>query len=50
MMTVQELIDKLNALPDKNKEIYCKDLWGASYKEIQDVDIENDDEPIITIV
>ena len=49
MITVQELIDKLNALPDKNQEIYCKDLWEASYKEIEDVVIDNDNEPIITI-
>lgn len=28
-MTVQELIDKLNSIPDKNQEIFCKNLWGG---------------------
>lgn len=49
-MTAQELIDKLNALIDKNQEIYCKDLFEASYKEIEDVVIDDDNEPIILII
>ena len=48
-MTVQELIDELNNLPDKDKKIYCKDLWEGCYKHIDDILLDEDDDPIITI-
>ena len=49
-MTVQELIDKLNSLPDKNQEIFCKNLWERLYYEIMEVSLDNEDNgPIITV-
>lgn len=49
-MTVQELIDKLNSLPDKNQEILCKNLWENLYSEIIEVSLDSEDnEPIITV-
>lgn len=49
-MTVQELIDKLNSLPDKNQEILCKDLWEGLYCEIIEVSLDSKDNgPIITV-
>lgn len=48
-MTVQELIDNLNKFP-KNAEIYCKDLWEGSYKEISEIiEDSNDGEPLIIL-
>lgn len=47
-MTVQELIDKLNSLPDKNQEIFCKNLWVNVDYDIDDVSIDEDEDPIIT--
>lgn len=49
-MTVQELIDKLNSLPDKNQEIFCTDLWKELSYEIIEVSLDSKDNgPIITI-
>lgn len=49
-MTVQELINKLNNLPNKNEEIFCYDLWEELYSNIVDVYPDpKDGKPIITI-
>ena len=48
-MTVQELIDKLNSIPNKDKEISCKDLWVGVNYDIVDVLIDKNEEPIITL-
>ena len=48
-MIVQELIDKLNSIPNKDKEISCKNLWVDVNYEIVDVSIDEDEDPIITL-
>ena len=48
-MTVQELIDKLNNLPDKNQEISCKNLWVDVNYETVDVLIDKDEYPTIIL-
>lgn len=48
-MTVQELIDKLNNLPDKDKEISCKDLWVGVNFDIVDILIDKDGDIIIIV-
>lgn len=48
-MIVQELIDKLNSIPNKDKEISCKNLWVDVNYEIVDVLIDKDEYPIIIL-
>lgn len=48
-MTVEELIDKLNNLPDKNKVVLCKDVWTGTHSDIVDVIIDKDGDIIILI-
>lgn len=48
-MIVQELINKLNSLPNKDEEILCYDLWEGLYSNIVDVCFDFEDgKPIIT--
>lgn len=49
-MTVQELIDKLNSFPYKNKEIFCKGIWDDISYEIRDIDLGSEgNRPIIIV-